>query len=369
MRRRFHLTEQEESLLSYDPGFASPMPTSRLDAFFGPDTELRFTEYNAETPAGAIYSDGLAQLFYATPVMGQFLKRYRVIPLPSAVPVMHALLDAFRQWSGAIAQRRRSPFSIERRCRPTANSCLFQNLFQSNGLSCIIADPREVEYRDGKLLAGDYHINLIYKRVLISDIDRAAAASAIPWRGARRRCVHGESLPLQDPAQESLPRRPDRRAQLPSFHHPPARGHLRPHPLDADWSRNATPSFAGCAPVDLVPFILRNRDSLVLKPNDDYGGKGIVLGWLVDDARWEASVQTALRIPYIVQQRVTLPKEPFPSMVEGKLRISDRMFDTAPLIVNGDYVDGCLTRIATDPLLNVTAGGGSTVPTFVIEPR
>jgi hypothetical protein len=32
-------------------------------------------------------------------------------------------------------------------------------------------------------------------------------------------------------------------------------------------------------------------------------------------------------------------------------------------------MDGCLTRISTEALLNVTAGGGSTVPTMVIEER
>ena len=49
--------------------------------------------------------------------------------------------------------------------------------------------------------------------------------------------------------------------------------------------------------------------------------------------------------------------------------VSERMLDTAPFVSMGEYAEGCLTRIATDPLLNVTAGGGSTVPTFVIEPR
>ncbi len=56
-------------------------------------------------------------------------------------------------------------------------------------------------------------------------------------------------------------------------------------------------------------------------------------------------------------------------MVEGKLRITERMLDTAPFVFQGAYMEGCLTRIATDPLLNVTAGGGSTVATLVIEPR
>src|SRR5262249_50692496 len=105
------------------------------------------------------------------------------------------------------------------------------------------------------------------------------------------------------------------------------------------------------------------------KPNDDYGGKGIVLGWTVDQARWEEAVQTALQTPYVAQERVTLPAEPFPAWVEGKLHVGERMLDTAPYVAQGEVVDGCLTRIATDPLLNVTAGGGSTVPTYVIEPR
>jgi hypothetical protein len=32
-------------------------------------------------------------------------------------------------------------------------------------------------------------------------------------------------------------------------------------------------------------------------------------------------------------------------------------------------VDGCLTRVSTGSLVNVTAGGGSTLPTFIVEPR
>ena len=118
-----------------------------------------------------------------------------------------------------------------------------------------------------------------------------------------------------------------------------------------------------------MPFILAHREQLVLKPNDDYGGKGIVLGWTVDDAKWKEAICAALETPYVVQDRVTLPSEPFPALVDGKVHVSERLLDTAPFVSQGAYVEGCLTRIGTDPLLNVTAGGGSTVPTFVIEPR
>jgi hypothetical protein len=55
--------------------------------------------------------------------------------------------------------------------------------------------------------------------------------------------------------------------------------------------------------------------------------------------------------------------------VDGRVEIYDRMIDTNPFIWNGSYVDGCLTRLSTVALLNVTAGGGSTVPTFVVDLR
>jgi uncharacterized circularly permuted ATP-grasp superfamily protein len=121
--------------------------------------------------------------------------------------------------------------------------------------------------------------------------------------------------------------------------------------------------------VDLPEFIRENRDRLVLKPNDEYGGKGIVLGWEATDAEWEAGLAAAEDEPYIVQDRITLPTEAYPSVVNGELRIFDRMLDTAPFVSDGAYVEGCMTRLGTAALLNVTAGGGSNVPTYVIEPR
>jgi hypothetical protein len=71
----------------------------------------------------------------------------------------------------------------------------------------------------------------------------------------------------------------------------------------------------------------------------------------------------------VVQERVRLPTEPYPSMVDGRVEIADRMLDTAPYVFYGSFVDGCLTRLSTADLLNVTAGGGSTVPTFVVARR
>src|SRR4029079_15674146 len=121
--------------------------------------------------------------------------------------------------------------------------------------------------------------------------------------------------------------------------------------------------------IDLLEWIDQNREQLVLKPNDDYGGRGIVLGWTVSGEKWSQAIRDAVEAPYIVQHRVAIPKEAFPSWIDGALDIHDRSLDTAPYVSKGRFVEGCLTRISTDELLNVTAGGGSDVHNLLVEER
>jgi hypothetical protein len=116
----------------------------------------------------------------------------------------------------------------------------------------------------------------------------------------------------------------------------------------------------------LLELIRRWRDQFILKPNDDYGGKGVRVGWEGDDASWDAAIAEALAADYVVQQRVSVARASFPHLLDGHLGFRDLSVDMDPYIIAGE-ADGFLTRIAGTTLLNVTAGGGSTVPTFVLR--
>src|SRR5437870_1264982 len=82
-RKQFLLSPEENELVQHDSGFRSYSPTGRLDAFFVSQQELRFTEYNAETPAAAAYCDALAEVFLGLPIFREFLRHYHVRPLPT----------------------------------------------------------------------------------------------------------------------------------------------------------------------------------------------------------------------------------------------------------------------------------------------
>jgi glutathionylspermidine synthase len=368
IRAQYRLLPWEEDLVQHDPGFSDASPVSRLDAFFVSEKGgLRFTEYNAETPAGAAYGDLLAEVFLGLPVMREFLSDYQVRPLPARHLVLHALVRSFQEWRG----RREIPRIgiLDWREVPTYSEFLVTvDYFRSQGINCVIADPREVEYRDGKLMAGDFHITLIYKRVLISElVERGGLDHPIV------RAVRDGAVCMINPFRCKILHKKASLAVLGDERN----AHLFPmqerEAIESHipWTRvveERRTSFHG-ETVDLIPFIHKQRERMVLKPNDDYGGAGIVLGWEVDDNEWERSVQKAQEEPYVVQERVALPSELYPSYVDGRVHLADRMLDTAPFCFHGAYMDGCMTRLGTASLLNVTAGGGSNVPTFLVLKR
>jgi hypothetical protein len=366
-RQQFHLLDWEEELIQFDPGYSSHTPLSRLDAFFLTDSgDMRFTEYNAEVPAASAYNDVLTKVFLGLPVMGQFLHQYVVRSLMTRHDVLHVLLQAYKEWGGV---ERPNIAILDWREVPTFSEFeLFIRFFIGQGFECRIVDPRDVEYKDGKLFAGDFVINLIYKRVLITElIERGGMDHPVV------QAVRAGHVCMVNPFRCKILYKKTSLAVLSDERNADLFTKVEQQAIQAHipWTRTVEErkSTYNELPVDLIPFILKYQERFVLKPNDDYGGRGIVLGWQTNTSGWEQAVQEALSSPYVVQERVAIPEEPYPSIIDGRLQIFDRMLDTAPFIFYGDYVDGCLTRLSTDPLLNVSAGGGSSVPTFIVEKR
>ncbi len=365
---QFRLESWERELLGTDPGFRDASPVSRLDAFFvGESGGLRFTEYNAETPAGGGYNDALTEMFYGLPVMREFLRHWDLRPLPARHNVLHAIVDAYAQFSGTRALPRIAIADWDD--VPTQSEfVLYRDYLTRQGLEVSIVDPRELEYSGGRLTGPAGPIDLVYKRVLLSELVQREGLETPILRAVRDRAV----CMVNPPACKILHKKAslavlsdERNAHL---FDGAAREAVAAH---IPWTRvvEERRTVRDGAEVDLMEYAAANREMLVLKPNDEYGGKGIVLGWEVDQTAWEAALRTALAEPHIVQARVELPTEPYPSMADGRVVVLDRMVDTAPYVAYGEYVDGCLSRLSTAALLNVTQGGGSQTPTLVAERR
>jgi hypothetical protein len=366
LRATLDLTPEEEALIHLDRGFRSPTPTARLDSFLSYDGTLHFVEYNAETPAGAGYQDVLGDTFLGLPIMKRFTARYNVHQHAIRGRVLDTLLACYREWGGTAAPRIAIVDWLDVPTRPEFR--IFKDYFQAQGVPAMIVDPDSLEYRASRLRAGDFDVNIVYKRVLTSELLRDGGLKHPIIEAVRDRAammvnpVHCKLLHkkmsfavLSDEDNAHLFSRPERQAI--AEHIPWTRKVEERHTL-----------YQG-RQVDLIPFILGNRDRFVLKPNDAYGGRGVVIGWEAEADEWERAVGEALNGSSVVQEKVKIHREPFPAYADGALHIGERLVDLDPYVFQGSAVYGCLCRLSASTLLNVTAGAGSVVPTFLIEAR
>ncbi|MBI4468823.1 MAG: hypothetical protein HY650_05805 [Acidobacteria bacterium] len=357
------LTEDELKLVEIDPGFQGVSRTSRLDSFLTGE-RYHFVELNAESPAGIAYADVASDVFGRLDVMREFGRTHRWSPLSGRQRLLDVLLAAYAEFAPGAPRPRIG--IVDFRGLPTEREFeLFKEFFESRGYEAVIADPRELEYSDGKLRSGEFEIELVYKRVLVNEyLEKLPEAPALlqAYRdGAicmvnsfRGKIIHKKALfgVLTDELFER-------------YFTPTEQDFLRRH---IPWSRrieDRRTTYQG-QEMELLDWARAHRDRLVLKPNDEYGGKGIFLGWECGQAEWERAIEAGLTAAYVLQERVPTAREPFPCVHDnGQVEFADQLVDLDPLLFDGQ-VGSAFTRLSDTGLCNVTAGGGM-VPTFILE--
>jgi uncharacterized circularly permuted ATP-grasp superfamily protein len=362
LRRELDLDPEEERLAVADPGFEASSPSSRLDGFID-DGVIRFVEYNAESPAGMAYNDELVAVFDALPIMASFRKRWRIRNMPAR---RHQLATMLRSYGSRVPSKPAIAI-VDWRGLPTLTEFeMFERYFGEQGLRCVICAPEDLELRRDRLYANGERVHLVYRRVLTSEllarpqiakplVDAYLKGAVIVVNSFRAKILHKKmSLALLSDDRYERLYTPTQRAAI-ATHIP--------------WTRKVREGHTthNGKVVDLADFVLKQRKRLVLKPNDEYGGKGVILGWTVDAHEWEQTFLTALTSSYVVQEKVEVPREPFPVLLET-VHFLDLAVDCDPYLFWGK-VEGNLCRLSSSALLNVTAGAGSVVPTYVVEGR
>jgi hypothetical protein len=362
------LRPDERRLIAIEPGYARASTSSRVDTFLLPDS-LQAAEYNAESPAGFGYTDRLTGVFEQLPVMARFKTHFDVQGYALIAKMLDALMASYRDWGGRAAPP--TIGIVDWRNVPTWSEFeILQERFSSLGVPTIVCAPEDLEF-DGRELRGlGQTIDLLYRRVLINDITSHPAECEALVRACEARAVcMANSFRCKIPHKKAFFAilTDERYASLFSGDE---REIIARH---VPWTRvvGETRSSRGAATFDLVPWIRQHREDLVMKPNDEYGGAGVTLGWDTSESAWESVLQEALASPagtWIVQEKIAVRREPFPWFQGGgDAVVTDMLVDMAPYLFLGKLA-GFLTRLSATGLANVTSGGGQ-IPSFRVRPR
>src|SRR5713226_8949364 len=329
---RVDLTAEERALVAFDPGYRRSSPTSRLDSFIT-TSAYQFVELNAETPAGAGYAEVLADVFLELPILRKFQERYRLRRFDTQQRLLETLLSCYREAGGR--KERPSIAIVDYDDVPTRTEHhMAREFFASRGHSALVCDPRQLAYEGGVLRWQGQAVDIVYKRLLVNELleriqELPALVQAVKDRAVvlvnpfRCKPLHKKSIfaVLTDDELQPL-FTADERAAI--------KAHI-------PWTRRVREGRAlrhGQA-VDLPAFIRDQREQLVMKPNDEYGGKGVFIGWELSATEWEAALAEALKSSYVVQDRVELLRQSFPELAP-ELRFRDLVVDLDPYVFNGE---------------------------------
>jgi len=227
-----------------------------------------------------------------------------------------------------------------------------------HGLKAIVADPRELRLVRGGLVARGVPVDLLYRDSELEEfVDmerRGRRLSALRHAVREGRLISGLTWEFdQKSAWEIFTD-----ARYARCFTKVQQRFFREHVLWTRLVRAATVSDPNGRPVDLPPFIRRNKRRLVLKPTTLFGGEGVLLGPTVSQSAWEAKLHRALhgRQRYVVQQLAHVPTDTFPMFADGGIRYLERS------VVSGFFFNssaiGLIGRFSGLPVVNVSRGGG-----------
>ncbi len=382
LRRALDLPPAEADLIRIEPTLDDPLQLCRLDAFLMPGTRgrvgsVQFLEFNAESPAGIGYTDvmfdGLYEHFDSLhdPDSGMTVTYERITG--HLIDTVRDVEARWREWTTGPEGPGRA-LGIPTTCeRPhavlvdTADSPsvpefnIICRALEAAGFDASWASLDDLARIDGRLSAHGTPIDVVYRRALVEDV---LDPHASPGAAALIAAVREGAVAMLNP----FPARVANNKKLLALIGAPEFAHLLADDEERRVVRECIPwtrilatggsSLPDGSAGDLPSYVSANREQLVLKPASDYGGHNVHLGFNTPQHQWDAIVFAhAGTGDWIVQQYLEVPTGRFPAIEDGRLVVRERHFNINPFAIGGRYA-GMITRISTEPVINVSAGGG-----------
>ncbi|CAM5359127.1 hypothetical protein SALBM135S_08392 [Streptomyces alboniger] len=372
VRHHLALTPREWELVASMSPLGDLVPHSRLDGFETAEG-MRFVEFNAHPSGGVISAELLADCYLSAEVMQEFSREYTIRHVPARTRLARSLVSA---WHEAGAPGGAPHVAIVDWSGLDWEFAALRREFRRLGVPAVVCSPDDLAYERGRGLftrAADRKgrpVTVVYRRAVFNDL-LARYGRTLRDHPMTRASADGACVMINPYAGELVNRKSvlalltDRRVteSLPAPEAAAARA-LVP------WTRfvrEGVTTSPDEREVDLMRFARDHRAGLVLKPNDDYGGKGVLCGWQATDTAWRAALAKAVVVPHVIQERVPIPTVHYPVLSGGQVHTVPYGESTDPYLFGTDS-PGCITRLSTSALLNVSAGGAA-IPDFCVEPR
>jgi hypothetical protein len=243
---------------------------------------------------------------------------------------------------------------------PDEQEALAQHFHERYGLKLMHADPAELSLRGDEVYYAGDPVDLAYRDYAVADLIalEQQGVDVAPMRALFRQNRLISSITAELDQKSCWEVLTDAQFTQKYFT-ADERQVFRRHVL---WTRvlsDRRTSLPNGESGDLLGYVRREHENLVLKPNRAYGGEGVKIGPALTRAEWEVEVERALADPerWVVQALASIPVSIFPVLgPDGKIHAEP--FHVVMGFAPSRYGLAILGRASQKQVVNVAQRGG-----------
>lgn len=362
---RIHLLPAEKMLAAVDPGYRLSPVAGWLGAHVN-NGSLYINAAQADLPRGVIDGDLLGDIFFDAPPVKDIRKRFKLQKTAGSKAFVQSVLKAWKEFGGvskpsiALLETRESLSTLE-----GSESFRLAEWLRGQGYAADVVNPEQVEYRGNALVKGEFRIDLLIRGVRAQEflVRYDLNHPVVRAYRDRRVCMINSFRTELTRKRGLLALLTDERI---TGRFPAAERKVIQEAVPITRFVAAGRTTWGGETVDLPDFILKNREKLALRPNEDAGETHAIEGWNTPSADWSRALNTALRDQFVVQERRDDPAVSFPIDFYGDIVYRDLAVEVMPATFAGK-VQGCTARVSDPKSAFSTVRG--TAPVFIVETK
>lgn len=305
LRKVLPFTEEEESFMlsvKSPPVEEGEAIWYRLDSHFHMRDEswmdkVSIFEINSSAVGGIHYGPASESIFFdiILPVIRKHIKD--LPPLKKSPDLRDIFSSLLERHARAVGRKTLNIAFVEDttvREGITEGPSIVEYL-KRKGRKIVLADPRELHVKDEEVCYKDTPLDIVYRNLEVRDIIEMERAGDDV---RAMRLAFAKNIVVSSLAGEL-----DHKSVLEAlssgafdrYFSAEDSSVFKKHLL---WTRTLCERMTGGPEgfeVDLVPYTLKNKDSLVIKPNRECGGYGVSIGHDMKTSDWEALVERAVR--------------------------------------------------------------------------
>lgn len=332
---RLQVLPAEKMLASVPAGYSRCSITSCMDVKLQ-NGSLSICGYQTCKPKALAYSQPLADIFLDLSIVKSFERgRYKLSKVGESENLTKTVLEVWKDWGGQARPNIAIVEFTDSYGTSSNEGHLLSSFFTAAGLSSRLVAPDQLAYSNHELRAGDFKIDVVFRRFgtaeLLARFDlshpllTAYREHAICMVNSfRSEIAHRRALfeLLTDDAILNTFSADDRK-----FIH-----------NYVPWTRvvSQRKTTRQNREIDLLEFILKNREQLVLRPNQDSTDHRTYVGADMSQSSWDGALRSALRSFYVVQDHACCDREIVPILQYGELVMKEAEICVHAQLCNGE---------------------------------